>query len=280
MHAGTAIASRAATATAVFFLFGQGGLSLGPVLAGMLLDNVGAIGILALALLTTPLLFFIARAMRSAVPEIAPKPHRATKTSVTPFQENIRWGAIGLLALVIGLRSWAFLGTVAFLPKLFQDMGWEATAYGLLLSVFWLASGIAGVIGGNLADRWGRRPVVFATLLAGSIPLFFLPINSGWIAFPLAILFGGLGGASHSILVVISQALLPGRKAFASGVTLGYLFGTGAFATWAIGALADVWGLTLVTQASAGVGVLTALLALTLPATREAAQPKTEGLPA
>ncbi|MBN1217504.1 MAG: MFS transporter [Anaerolineae bacterium] len=279
MHASTTIAGRAATATAVFFLFGQAGLSLGPVLSGLLLDHVGAIGILALALLATPILIFITLAMRTAKPHLPITSTRSGGIQILPG-EAVRWGAIGLLALVMGLRSWAFLGTVSFLPKMFQNMGWDATAYGLVTGVFWLASGIAGVIGGHLADRWGRRPVVFGTMLFGSIPLLFLPFTGSWLAFPLAILFGALGGASHSILVVIAQALLPGRKAFASGVTLGYVFGTGAFATWAIGALADGWGLSQVIQASAVVGILTALLALALPATKIVSPIEPEGIPA
>jgi len=109
--------------------------------------------------------------------------------------------------------------------------------------------------------------VVFMTLFLGAIPLYFLPLNSGWQAFPLAVVAGGLLGASHSILVVIAQDLLPLRKAFASGITLGFLFGVGAVATWSIGQLADVWGLTLLIQLGAGIGILSALLALFLPKT-------------
>ena len=268
MHAGSAILSRAATATAVFFLFGQSGLSSGPLLAGFLLEHVGAVGIVLLALLTMPLLVFMTITMRHAGP---PAHASTTGAGLHLPQPGVRWGALGLLALVVGLRSWAALGTVAFLPKLFQSMGWDATAYGAITSVFWLASGIAGVVAGHLADRWGRRPVVFGTLLAGSLVLFFLPVNSSWVAFPLAMTVGGMLGASHSILVVIAQALLPGRKAFASGVTLGYIFGTGALATWVIGALADVWGLAFMIQIGAGVGIAAALLALALPSTQEAA---------
>jgi FSR family fosmidomycin resistance protein-like MFS transporter len=79
--------------------------------------------------------------------------------------------------------------------------------------------------------------------------------------------------------VVIAQALLPGRPAFASGVTLGYLFGTGAVAAWVVGLLADVWGLTLVIQAGAAIGVLTAILAFLLPSTREISQLQGERVP-
>ena len=79
-------------------------------------------------------------------------------------------------------------------------------------------------------------------------------------------------GGSNSIYIVIAQALLPGRKALASGVTMGYMFGIGALSVWGIGALADVWGLTPVIQAGAAIGVLSALLALLLPTTRQTTQ--------
>jgi FSR family fosmidomycin resistance protein-like MFS transporter len=279
MHAGTAIAGQAATATGVFFLFGQGGLASGPFLAGLILENIGPIGIYALAFLITPLLIFMIYAMRHASPQPVSVTHHPSAESVMT-KEAVRWGAISLRALLAGLRAWVFLGTASFLPKMFQDMGWEVTAYGSITGTYWLASAIAGVIGGHLADRWGRRQVVFVTLLLGSIALYFLPLSDGWQAFPLAIISGCLLGASHSILVVIAQALLPGRKAFVSGVTLGYVFGTGALATWVIGNMADIWGLNPVIQAGAGVGVLTALLALVLPATREAPHSQSETTPA
>lgn len=276
MHSTNAILSQAAMATGMFFLFGQTGLAGGPFLGGLILDHVGPAGIYTLAALTLPFIIFMAYAMRHTT--IRPAAHsRHDDISLPPVK--VRWGAIALLALIAGLRSWVALGTVNFLPKMFQDMGWDATAYGLITGSYWMASGITGVMAGSLADRWGRRQVVCVTMLLGSLPVYFLPLNNSWVAFVLAILIGGLTGASHSILVVIAQALLPGRQAFASGVTLGYLFGVGAVASWAIGSLADIWGLNSVIQAGAGVGVVVALLALFLPSTREAVELQPEGAP-
>jgi FSR family fosmidomycin resistance protein-like MFS transporter len=273
-HAADEALSLAATGTAVFFLFGQVGLAGGPILSGLILDNIGLAGVYGLALLSIPLVIFMAYAMRrTAIVSAKRKPELNSK-------EAVRWGAIGLLALLIALRSWAVLGTVAFLPKMFQDMGWSPTAYGSITGIFWLSSAIAGVMAGGLADRWGRRQVIFVTLLVGSLPLYFLPLYSDWVAFLLVIISGGLLGASHSILVVIAQTLLPGRKAFASGVTLGYLFGTGAVAVWIIGGLAEIWGLAPVIQMGALVGVAAAFTALFLPSTREVSGPQPESVPA
>lgn len=278
-HASETSAHQSATGTAVFFLFGQAGLATGPILAGVILDNVELKGIYILALIASPMLLFMAYAMRHTFPEASLASTELASGPATP-KKGVRWAAISLLALVIGLRSWTTIGTVTFLPKMFQEMGWSPTAYGSITGAYWMASAITGVIAGNLADRWGRRQVVAVTLLAGSISLYFLPLHAGWFAFPLAILTGGFLGASHSILVVIAQALLPGKKAFTSGVALGYLFGVGAIAAWGIGWLADTWSLNPVIQAGAAISILGALLALSLPPTKERAYPQPKGMPA
>lgn len=278
-HAAEEAALRAATGTAVFFLFGQAGLATGPLLSGIILDTVGLAGIYVLALIVIPIVIFMAVAMRHTYPDLHNLvPENAAAKAVA--KHTIYWGAISLLALLVGLRSWTTIGTVSLLPKMFQDMGWGPTAYGAITGSYWMASAILGVLAGNWADRWGRRQVTFVTLITGSIALYFLPLNAGWMAFPLAILAGGLLGASHSILVVIAQSLLPGGKAFASGVTLGYLFGAGAIGAWGIGVLADTWGLNQVIQAGSFLTVVAAFLALALPATRDVAQSQPEGVPA
>lgn len=278
-HASEVSLQQSATGTAIFFLFGQAGLATGPVLAGIILDNVELNGMYILALIASPMILFMTYAMRYTFPE----DHFASPelASGLPATKRVaRWGAVGLLALVIGLRSWTTIGTVTFLPKMFQEMGWSPTAYGSITGAYWMASAIAGVIAGHLADRLGRRQIVAATLLAGSISLYFLPLHSGWLAFPLAILTGGFLGASHSILVLIAQALLPGKKAFTSGVALGYLFGVGAIAAWGIGRLADTWSLSPVIQAGAAITILGAALALSLPSTKESSYPQPRGVPA
>ena len=154
MHAGTATVGRAATATAVFFLFGQSGLATGPVLAGLILDNIGTIGIYVLPFLTLPLLFFMVHAMRHTFAHSASTAHGPGEEGITP-KEAVRWGAISLLALLVGLRSWAFFGTISFLPKMFQDMGWEATAYGSITGTFCMASAIQNVP--VIEPLWGIR---------------------------------------------------------------------------------------------------------------------------
>lgn len=278
-HAAETATGRAATGTAIFFLFGQTGLASGPILTGLILDNLGYSGMLTLAFFAAPILVLMAISLRHTGPKFTdPLADGVATASIT--RQTIQWGAILILAVLLSLRSWASIGTVSFLPKLFQEMGWNATGYGLITGTFWMASAVAGVMAGHLADRFGRRPVVFATMFFGSIPLYFLPLNDGWMAFVLVTLSGGLVGASHSILIIIGQSILPGGKSFASGVTLGYIFGTGAIAAWIIGVGADFVGVGPMIQIGTALGIVSAFLAYFLPATQKSPQPQTEGVPA
>jgi FSR family fosmidomycin resistance protein-like MFS transporter len=267
-HAAEAATERAATGTSLFFLFGQTGLATGPVLTGLILSFVGVRGILGLAVVAAPVILVMVFSLRQTTPKLA----EIVSLRVSDpklIRQAVRWGAVTLLAVLLALRSWSTIGTATFLPKLFQEMGWSAASYGSITSTFWLASALAGVAAGSLADRFGRRQVVFVTLLFGSVPLYFLPLNDGWFAFLLAIATGALLGASHSILMVIGQNLLPGGKSFASGVALGYIFGTGAVAALLMGYWAETWGLAAVVQLGALWSVLAALLAFLLPATKK-----------
>jgi MFS transporter, FSR family, fosmidomycin resistance protein len=265
MNAGLSVTQRVATATAMFFLFGQMGLAAGPVLSGFALQRIGLSGFRFLLLGTAPIVLFM---LLTPFPATRP----ATQLGLTSSARQVAWGAIALLALLTVCRSWAQIGTVTFLPKLFQEKGWDPTSYGAVTGAMWLASAVTGVIAGQLADRLGRRQIVFVAMLAATVPLFFLPLSDSWVAFAMALLAGGLAGAPHSIIVVIAQALLPGQKALASGLTLGFIFGMGALASLGIGWLADLWTLPIAMQVSAGMALLGALLALVLPSTRTVAE--------
>jgi MFS transporter, FSR family, fosmidomycin resistance protein len=265
MHASDAIPGRAATTTSVFFLGGQLGLATGPVLAGLVLDRMGLSGVWVLGLLFLPVPIYMASQM---TPRIRNPPPRAERDGVgaTP---KAAWsaGALALLVAIFTGRAWIFIGTVAFLPLLFQGKGWSASAQGAAAGAFWLGGALTGVLVGAFADRVGRRWAVSASTGVGALLLLVMPIADGPAAVALAFLCGGALGAPHSVLMVVAQDLLPVRRALSSGLSLGFLFAMGAVASWGIGALADRFSLQPVLQGGALVGLAVALLALLLPRT-------------
>lgn len=293
MHAANSDQDRPASSMAYFFLMGQLGLAMGPFLAGQLLDMAnpnshslfltpfdsfydgayvwwGTITpIFYLALPAIPVVVFMALTLPNAARyraqnprEIVVQDQSASNGSALPMNTIIIFG------IMVALRSLAQPGSVAFFPVLFQDKGWSPTEYGAITSVFWIASAVAGVVFGNIADRVDRRLVITGGLLLSAPAFFVLPIVDGGLAFAMAIAAGGLTGGSHSIIVVLAQDLLPKSKALASGSILGFIFATGALGTLLIGTASDLIGLNATFQGVAVVVALAGILALALPARR------------
>ena len=129
------------------------------------------------------------------------------------------------------------------MPVLFEQKGWDPAAYGTITSSYWIASAFSGLLFGRLADRFDRRKVMMLSMLCSAPAFFLLPAYEGAFAFILAIAAGGLSGGAHSLIVVMAQDLIPLRKGFASGAILGFIFGTGAIGSLAIGAISDQVGL-------------------------------------
>jgi len=149
-------------------------------------------------------------------------------------------------------------------PRLFQAKGFTPAEYGLVTSAYWIASGFTGVLFGWLAVRFSSRVVTAWSLIAAAPALFLLPLMDGAGAFVVALLAGGLTGGSHSLLIVMSQQLMPKSRGFASGTTLGFIFGTGAIGTLIIGALSDQYGLSSAFQVVAVVTVIAGIMSFFL----------------
>lgn len=284
--AATAHPDRANSATAVFFFCGQMGLALGPVLGGFLFASAGNLGVLPLALLALLPAGLLMSAGR--VGQVAPDDHETGHHQSHPdrslprhahrgsFQTHHwrrlaqvgQWLSLAVLAfvLLVAVRSSIQVVYQSFLPKLFADRAWTPQLYGLLAGTFMGAAATGNVFMGDLADRFGMRVATVVPLLL-SVPagLVCLAAPSVAITFVAAGLSGVLVGGQHSILVVHAQNLLPTGRRFAAGLILGFTFASGAIGAWCAGLLADVYGLPIVMQAVTWMGLVAALLALTLP---------------
>jgi MFS transporter, FSR family, fosmidomycin resistance protein len=303
MHASESSETGSAGRTSMFFLMGQIGLAIGPALAGFLLDHSathnslftkglgpafsgllmerGTVApVLALAILAVPPVLLMAY----AIPNFTAHCARRAATAARDAAQAANAGAFPvkafvLLAIVVTLRSLINPGAAAFIPRLFQAKGWDATEYGMITSLFWLGGGLAGVWFGSMADKFDTRYLVAVTLVLAAPALFLLPMLEGAAAFAMALAVGALSGGSHSLIVVLAQSLIPGRKGFASGAILGFMFTTGALGSLLIGTMADKIGLESAFHVVAAVTVLAGVLGLALPPDkRRAAAPKLEAV--
>ena len=101
------------------------------------------------------------------------------------------------------------------------------------------------LVGGSLADRFGRRTVLRAGFAGAAVflTLFVLTLNQSlalMLLVPLALCIF----LPSSVQVVLGQEYLPSRVGMASGVTLGLAVSVGGMAAPLLGRLADWQGLS------------------------------------
>jgi FSR family fosmidomycin resistance protein-like MFS transporter len=148
----------------------------------------------------------------------------------------------------------------------------------LLAALFMGGTAFGNGLGGAAADRFGHQRVAVFSLGLAFIPIYWMGFAGySWLLFILAPLAGLLVGASQSIIIVRSQRLMPSGMALASGLTLGFMFSSGALGTLFSGYLADAYGWPIIFTITALISALGAGLAyiVTRPE-RQTVNPQTE----
>lgn len=256
------LAGRETTAAALFFMAGQMGHFLGPILTGLILAKLGLPWLLVLSIISIPIGLSLAYQLRHNHPH--PKPaHGDSKIRL-----NASVGFIVLLAIVATLQSWSQSNMIAFVPKYLKDMGLGAATYGNLAGLFMGGSALGNVIGGHFGDRFAKRKVAATALLLAAIPIFLIS-RIGWspwlyVLIPLA---GACTGSVHSIMVVLAQRIITGGMALASGLILGFIFSAGALGMLLTGPIAETYGFPTVLVLTTGLVLIASPLAWMLKET-------------
>jgi MFS family permease len=158
------------------------------------------------------------------------------------------WRTLIPLMAVIMTSSTIGIAIINFVPKLFADLGYSPSYVGWTAGLYMMGSPVGGITGATLADRHGRRLPILLGMAGCILPIyFFIPAGDPW-RFGLLVLTGLFAGMPHSVLVIMVQSLLPGRRAFASGLTLGLMFFSGAIGSYLLGVVADEIGLAVALQ--------------------------------
>ena len=146
----------------------------------------------------------------------------------------------------------------------------------LHLSLFLGAVAAGTIIGGPIGDKFGRKYVIWVSIL-GVLPftLVMPHVNLFWTSV-LSVVIGLILASAFSAILVYAQDLLPGRVGMISGLFFGFAFGAGGVGAALLGMLADAKGIDYVYQVCAflpAIGILTAFLPHLEPGRKGPAQP-------
>ncbi len=192
------------------------------------------------------------------------KPRTANgRAEAAPSRKQVSLAITVLLALIFSKYFYLASLTSYYTFYLIHRFNVSVQSAQLLLFIFLAAVALGTIVGGPLGDRFGRKYVIWASIL-GVLPFtLILPhANLFWTAV-LTVPIGMILASAFPAIVVYAQELMPGRTGTVAGLFFGFAFGMGGIGAAVLGKLADAFGITVVYQMCAFlplIGLLAALL--------------------
>jgi len=260
-----AAGGRPGLAQSVFQMGGNVGSSIGPLFAAVVVLRYGqhSVAWFALAAVVAMVLLFgvgrwytshgLAR-MRAQTPR-----DRASTLS--------RPRVAGALAVLVALMLSKFVYTASmgsyYTFYLIDRFELSARSAQLLLFVYFASVAVGTVVGGALGDRFGRKFVIWFSII-GVLPFtLVLPYaNLFWTA-ALTVPIGLILASAFPAIVVYGQELVPFRVGTVAGLFFGFAFGLGGVGAALLGQIADATSIQFVFKLCSflpAIGFLAALL--------------------
>lgn len=244
-----AAGDRRGLAQSIYQVGGNSGQALAPVITALVLvplGQFGAIWFVPVAFLASMFLVYISRwyAQQIDVFKKNAKSEKQKTSGKVKIPKVIR-NAVLLLIFVVFARSLyhsAISNYYAFYA--IQEYGFSIAESQTFIFIFLLTGAIGTFIGGPLADRFGRKAIMMASLLVPAPLTILLPYVGPYVAMVLIGMIGVLILSSFSVAVVYAQEMVPGKIGTMSGLIVGLAFGMGAIGSVFFGSLIDAFGLT------------------------------------
>lgn len=229
-------------AQSIFQLGGNAGSAIGPLLVALVVAPhgqsyviwfviAGVIGILILSRIA--LWYENHMALR------ATKKSDLEEEKVQLSNKKITISIIVLLLLIFSKFFYMASMSSYFTFYLMSKFSMSVQDSQLYLFIF-LASVAAGtLIGGPLGDHFGRKYIIWFSILGAAPFTLLLPYaNLFWTGI-LAVIIGIIIASAFSAILVFAQELKPGKVGMISGLFFGFAFGMGGLGSAILGYVAD-----------------------------------------
>jgi FSR family fosmidomycin resistance protein-like MFS transporter len=254
-------------AQSFFQVGGNSGSAIGPLLAAFIVLPQGQKGMAWFAIpaiVGIAVLYRVGRWFKARQAESAGKKRTEEHHAHVHLSKARVVGAISVLIALI-FSKYFYLASLSsyYTFYLIQRFQVSVQTSQIMLFVFLAAVAAGTLIGGSAGDRYGRKLVIWISIL-GVLPFtLILPYASlAWTGI-LSVIIGFVIASAFSAILVYAQELLPGRVGMISGLFFGVAFGMGGIGAAVLGKLADATSIITVYHLCAylpAIGLLTGFL--------------------
>lgn len=258
-------------AQSIFQVGGNGGSAVGPLLAAIIILPFGqhAISWFALAaLLAAIIMIRLGTWYKTKLSYVVT--HQSAQPLINhDISRRTKYGALLILILLIFSKYfYTACITSYFTFFLIDKFGVSVQTSQLCLFVFLLAFAIGTVAGGMLGDKFGRKYVIWFSILGAAPFAIAMPFaNLTWTII-CTFLSGLIIASAFSSIVVYATDLMPDKVGLIAGIFFGLMFGLGGLGSAFFGWLADKTSIEYIFQVSAFLPLL-GIIAGLLPNTQK-----------
>lgn len=228
-------------AQSIFQVGGSTGFALGPLLAALFVREqtcVAKFAVLAVLAMVSivPACRWYSR--RIAARETSLPVSNAAESGALP--RRTVWFVMAILMFLVFSKNFY---TVSFSNYytfyLMSKFGVSIETSQVMLFVFLLSTALGTLVGGPVGDKYGRRLVIWWSILGSAPFALAMPYaNFEWTV-ALSVIIGLIMSSAFSAILVYAQELLPMKVGLVSGIFFGFAFGIAGVSSAVLGKIAD-----------------------------------------
>lgn len=261
---------RKSLAQSIFQVGGNGGQALGPLLAALIVLPLGQYAVawfVPAAVLAVVLLLRVGAWYKARLTYVVQHPAKAPTLNNHISRRAKHTALLILIVLIFSKYFYTACITSYFTFFLIDKFDVSVQTSQLCLFVYLAAFAIGTVAGGVFGDKFGRKYVIWFSIL-GSAPFALVMPYADLTWTVVCAFFAGLIIASaFSSIVVYATDLMPDKVGLIAGIFFGLMFGLGGLGSAFFGWLADLTDIQFIFRASAFLPLL-GVIAGFLPDTR------------
>ncbi|MDR1732240.1 MAG: MFS transporter [Synergistaceae bacterium] len=260
-----AAGARFGFAQSIFQVGGHAGQACGPLLAAAIIMPRGQYSLSWLSVLPLTAMVLLLWIGSWEAKEIHGAKARAAEVHANPVPRKTILRVFSILLLLIFSKYFYIASINNYLIfYLKQRFGISVEAAQVRLFLFMFAMSAGTLLGGPLGDRFGRRYVIWFSILGAAPFTLALPyLDLAWTTVMIFVI-GFILSSAFAAIVVFAQELVPGHVGTVSGLFFGVSFGMAGIGAAVLGRTADVYGVEMVYHICAYLPLL-GLLAVFLP---------------
>ena len=253
-------------AQSIFQVGGNGGSAIGPLLAAVVVIPFGQPSIAwfsIVALIAGISLIPVGKWYKKQIDKIKTESVAPNPAVLALSSRKIHLAIFILCILTFSKYFYMASMTSYFTFFLIDKFGIDIKLSQLCLFAFMAAVAAGTVIGGSIGDRYGRKYVIWGSILGAAPFALALPYVNFTCTIILAVIIGLVISSAFSAILVYATELKPDKIGMMAGLFFGLNFGLGGIGSAFFGWLADKTSIEFIFQISTLLpllGIITAFL--------------------